>query len=207
MRRVLFGGSFDPFHNAHLAMVEACLRRWPTARCVLIPAASPPHKLSSRQLPFEHRLAMLTQLAGGLGERVEVSGLEARRPPPAYSIDTVRAFRATEPGRPGFLLGADSLSQLASWREYQALVGEARLIVVARPEVDLEAAFADLSGPLGEARVAQLRADRLEVAPSALSSTELRRRVAAGEELEGLIPEVILQYLERHRLLEGLARP
>lgn len=185
----LLGGSFDPVHNGHVALVRAALAGG-MDRVVLIPAAQAPLKPSAVRATAEDRLAML-RLAVEDCAGAEVSDIEIRRGGVNYTIDTVRALRAVHPDdRLFWIIGADQLARLGEWREAAALVREVEFLCAVRPGHELREP-ADLPG---------LRWRRLEGPEWNVSSTELRRRAAEGAELQGLMPNKTIEYLQGNRL-------
>ena len=138
-RIALFGGTFDPIHEGHLAVARAAERRFHFDEVHFIPAAHPPHKPASELLPFAHRFAMVALACAGQARFVP-SLAEANSNGPAagasYSVDTVRRFQR-EICRPGdqlyFLLGADSFLEIGTWKEYETLLGLCDFVVASRP--------------------------------------------------------------------------
>ena len=124
----IFGGTFDPVHRGHLAVARAALRRLKLDQLYFVPAGVPPHKQRRPRASFRHRFAML-RLATASEPRFAVSRLEASGV--HYSIDTVRRMkRALKPGdRLFFLIGIDAFSDIATWREVEALVRECEFVV------------------------------------------------------------------------------
>lgn len=215
---ILFGGSFNPFHNGHLRMCRAALEARPAAHLVLLPAGRPPHKAIPGLLPYEHRLAMLGAVARELGPRVHVSRLESDavrraeldRPtgelPPSYTCETLRRVRRRTDQPLSFLIGADSLRDLSKWARVPEILELAELLIIERPEVDTEAAFAGLSGFLPEPRIAELRRGLVAMAPHPASSTKIRALAAAGEAPDALdCPPAVRDYLTAHGLLDQLS--
>lgn len=183
----LFGGSFDPVHHGHLMLAELLREAERLQRIVFVPAWRSPHK-PRRGAPGVHRIAMLRLAVRG-NPAFRVSDIEMRRPGPSYTIDTVRTFARRWQQRPVLLLGGDALVDLPAWREYRALLREARIVVFARP------GFAP----------AKRRARRLglryhEPTLSTLSSTTVRARVRRGASIRYQVPEAVRRYIQRHRL-------
>jgi nicotinate-nucleotide adenylyltransferase len=191
----IYGGSFDPIHRAHLAVAEAARIGRDLDRVAFVPAASPPHKQGGCAASFEDRLAMVRlALEGRPG--LEVCDLEGRREGPSYTIDTVEALRRERPGdRFELLVGADMLADLPSWHRARELVSALPVVAFERPGEDLEAArdaFRAAFGPVG-----------LETVPVPLlevSSTEIRRRLAAGESAGPFLDPRVLEFLLRRGL-------
>lgn len=185
MRIGLLGGSFDPVHCGHLALAEAARDRLRLDRVLLVVAAGQPLKAGGAAAPAEDRYAMALLAVRGR-PRLEVSDLELRRPAPSYTVDTLRELRRGLP--PGteliLVLGADALADLPRWREVREVRRLARVVGCGRP---------GSAPPAG--------ADGLiEAATPDVSSTEVRRRVAAGEGLEGLVPDDVAAYIRERGL-------
>lgn len=190
-----YGGSFNPVHVGHLTLGRIIARSRGYARVMLIPAGDPPHKPRHPELaPASDRLQMCRLASAGYGD-VVVDDLEVRRAGPSYTIDTVRALRHRGIDRLGWLVGADWLADLPMWRSWEQLREEVEFLVARRPGVEID--FDRLP------RSVQFLRDRVVEAPLLdVSSTEIRRRVRAGESIKGLVhPDV-----ERFILGRGLYR-
>lgn len=174
MRVAVFGGSFNPPHVGH-AMVVAWLLWTDRADEVwLLPTWR--HAFDKPLAPFEVRVRACEALAGVVGERVRVETIEATLPAPSYTVNTLDALAARHPEH-GFRLvvGADVLAQAGEWRDWEGIVARYRPIVVGR----------------GDAAV--------EGAPTfpAVSSTEIRKRLAAGLPVDHLVPAAVLEAFRR----------
>lgn len=195
----LFGGSFDPVHNGHLALARCALEQATLDRVWLIPAAVQPHKPRGPVAPDADRLAMLRLAVAG-EPRLEASTLELDRGGMSYTIDTLRAARAAAPGAALLLLmGADTLHDLPQWREPGAVLALATPLVTARPG-EPEPNFTALAGLVPPDRLAEVRRLTLRVPPHDISSSEVRRRVAEGRTLEGLVPDAVAHYIAERGL-------
>ena len=116
MRLGLFGGTFDPIHLGHLILAEQCREACRLDRVWFVVAGAPPHKGGDRT-PVSHRIEMARIAIAG-HQAFEVSEIEARRPGPHYSVDTLEAVHRERPGDDlFFLIGADSLVDLPTWRD------------------------------------------------------------------------------------------
>jgi nicotinate-nucleotide adenylyltransferase len=191
----LFGGTFDPPHLGHLALAEHARDRLRLDQVRFIPAGRPPHKRGERITSAAGRVAM-TRLAVRGNPAFTVSTIETRRGGPSFTIETLRAVAAEAPGARLFLLmGADSLDDFANWREPEAILRLATLVVADRP-----GAGGRRVGVPGGRRVV-----RLDNAVLAVSSSLLRARVRAGRSVRYLVPDAVAAYIARHRLYRGRA--
>ncbi|WP_412067135.1 nicotinate-nucleotide adenylyltransferase [Rubrivirga sp. IMCC43871] len=188
----IFGGSFNPPHVGHLAVAEACAQAAGLDRVLWIPAATPPHKQDDPTLaPEAARLAMVRAAVEG-NPRFAVSDIEIARRGVSYTVDTLRQLAADGAGPLALIIGGDSLAGFPSWREPQAIVDLARLVVYRRPGdgVDLGA----LPGWLASALTV------VEGPSLAVSSTELRGRIASGRTVRYLVPDAVRALIEAERL-------
>jgi nicotinate-nucleotide adenylyltransferase len=199
MRLGVFGGSFDPVHLGHLLLAQCCQEQVRLDRVVFIPAGHAPHKPDAPRAGGADRVAML-QLALKDRPPWEISAIELDRGGRSYTVDTLRELRAQQPGAELYLLmGADSLADLPKWREPAAICELATPLAVRRagsPEPDY-GALAQLVAP---ARVAEIRGQQVEMPPAPISSSEIRRRIAAGEPWQDLVPAAVASYILEHRL-------
>lgn len=209
--RILYGGTFDPVHEGHLAIARA-VRDALDAPVWLMPAADPPHRAATAA-DATHRTRMLELACAG--ERgLKVDRRELARATPSYTIDTVRGLRA-DPAfgalRPlALVVGADAFVQLHAWRGPQALLDAAHLIVAERPGIDLDAAPPAALAALQAGRWAD-RPDALHDAPGGriyrlrqplhpASATAVRAQLAAGTSAPAWLPAAVAAYAARHGL-------
>ncbi|MCX7598823.1 MAG: nicotinate-nucleotide adenylyltransferase [Armatimonadetes bacterium] len=186
----LMGGTFDPIHVGHLVVAEEARTRFDLERVIFVPNNQPPHKKAYQVAQAEHRYAMCL-LATASNPFFEVSREELERPGPSYTIDTIRAFRARLGSEVElyFITGADAVLEIMTWREPEAILAEAHVVAVHRPGFDLQRLSAAI-GPEQGARILTMPMPGLEI-----SSTDLRRRVAAGESIRYLTPEAVVDYI------------
>lgn len=133
---VIFGGAFDPPHQAHRAMIEALLRHLPEVHVLVVPGQSPAVAGGGGKSPrasFEHRIAMCQELFGTLGARVTVDAIEGTLPTPNYTVNTLRELKHRWPQKQlGLLIGEDQVANFSQWREPNEILKIAGLAVVTR---------------------------------------------------------------------------
>ncbi len=193
----ILGGTFNPPHEGHVRCALQALAQLNLDRVLLMPVRVPPHKEAEDDPGIEHRLAMC-RLAVGDDERLGVSELELRRPGPSYTVDTLRALHEDEPARElAFILGADMARTLPQWREPTEILSLARLAVAERDGTAREEIRQALAELRGEDRV-----DFLDLPAIDVSSSALRERVAAGQSIDGLVPDAVAAYIAEHCLYQ-----
>ena len=189
----VFGGTFDPVHNGHVVAAVSSRHALVLDRVLVVPAREPWQKRDRDLAPAEDRFAMLHAAFDGI-DGIGLSRLELDRPGPTYTADTLEELSKGTPEPQLFLIvGADAAADLATWDRPEAIRSLATIVIVSR---------ADLAAPAAPGpgwRVEHVRIPALE-----LSSTDLRRRVAAGEPLEGLMPPGAVRCLRERGLYAGL---
>lgn len=209
MLEILYGGSFDPVHNGHLAVARTA-RDAVAARVLLMPAADPPHK-GPLHADARQRLAMLElAIDGEAGLGIEACELD--RDGPSYTVDTLHFLRAHRVGEAplAILVGADSFLSLPTWKEWHSLFDLAHILVAEREGSGLDAMLpAELAEAVG-GRWAH-SAEELHGAGGGLvmrlgqplrpeSASEVRGRIAAGGDWRALVPAAVADYIAGHRL-------
>lgn len=182
MRVGLFGGTFDPVHLGHLLVARAALEELELDRLTFLPAARSPFKPDAAPAPSALRLRMLRLALAG-ERRFDVDDREVRRGGVSYTVDTVRELIAHEflEATLFWLIGADHVITLPSWREAEALAGLVEFVVISRPgerAVELPPSF----------RLRPLRGW-----PLRLSSSEIRDRVRRGKSIRHLVPPAVAE--------------
>ena len=181
MRTAIFGGTFNPVHDAHLAMAREAADRWSLDRVLFIPAGNPPHKHADTA--YEHRFRMV-ELACAADPRFIASRLEEGSEK-SYSIHTTEKVKA-EGGAVFFIIGSDAFAEIQTWHCWQDVIRAVEFIVVARPGHQI------ISPP-------GARVHRLDTVESPVSSSAIRDALARGETPADLPPTVV-DYIRAHRL-------
>lgn len=187
----LFGGSFDPVHDAHLALARIARDHLGLDELRWIPAGEPWQK-AHRLAPARDRVAMV-ELAIAGEPRFALDRSEVERLGPSYTLDTVRAAQALEPAAQWWLvIGQDQYARLHTWRGWTELLARVTLAVAGREGV--------LPQPSTEVAAVPHRAVPLPLPAMAISSTALREAIAAGRGLDGMVPAAVARYIESHHL-------
>ncbi len=183
------GGTFDPVHHGHLVAASEVQSMFDLDEVVFVPTGQPWQKAGKRVSPVEHRYLM-TVIATASNPRFTVSRVDIDRPGRTYTIDTLRDLRDERPGAEMFFItGADALAQILSWKDADELFELAHFIGVTRPGHELS----DRGLPGGGVTLQ-------EVPAMAISSTDCRTRVAAGEPVWYLVPDGVVQYINKYGL-------
>jgi len=190
-RAALFGGSFDPVHKAHVALAHAALDGLGLDEVRWVPSGNPWQKQAVRALtPAAHREAMV-RLAIQDEPRFTLDRCEIQRPGPSYTLDTVRELQAREPGTQWFLLiGQDQYANLHTWAQWPELLQRVALAVANRPGVLKPVAPEVLRFPHRAVPLPMLD----------IAATDIRARVAAGQDIAHLVPPAVAHYIDRHGL-------
>jgi nicotinate-nucleotide adenylyltransferase len=208
-RRIgILGGTFDPIHVGHVDVAENAQRALALPCMTLVTSNIPPHRPQPHASAF-HRFAMVA-LTVQDRPSWRAADLELLLDAPSYTARTLDRFHelgfaATELF---FVLGADAFAEIASWRDYPALLDRAHFVVVSRPGIPVQTLRERVPG--ASSRMAEPPIDALDFArpliilisaPTAdVSSTAIRQRVAAGESIAGLVPPRVQQHIEQHGL-------
>lgn len=178
MRLALFGGTFDPIHNAHLTVAREAADQFQLDQVWFVPAAHPPHKSGQSSAGYEDRYRM-TELACQADRRFHASRLE-EGDQKSYTIDTIERVRASGE-QPYFIIGADAFADITSWHRWRELLPQTDFIVVTRPGHHYTA-------PAGA------RVHRLDTVALPVSSSEIRRRLATGQ-ISTHLPDSVATYI------------
>jgi nicotinate-nucleotide adenylyltransferase len=189
----ILGGSFDPVHAGHLIVGQEIAELLGLDVLYYVPCRQPPHKPDRTLAPQHQRLRMLLASTRD-NPRFAVSDVELNREGPSYSVDTLRTYRAILGSRSElyFVVGMDSLAEIQTWREPQAILELARVVAMGRPGVRADAALPEF------------RRETLMVAVTQvdISSSRIRRFVREGRSIRYLVPDGVAGYIQK----EGLYR-
>ncbi len=193
MRLGVMGGTFDPIHHGHLVAASEVQSLFGLDEVVFVPTGQPWQKATQDVSPAEDRYLM-TVIATASNPRFTVSRVDIDRPGPTYTIDTLRDIRAERPGAELFFItGADALAEILSWKDSELLFDLAHFIGVTRPGHELS-----------DKGLPEHRVTLQEVPAMAISSTDCRARVAGGEPVWYLVPDGVVQYINKYRLYSGV---
>ena len=192
-RRIgLFGGTFDPPHEAHVALARLALTELSLDELRWIPAGEPWQKARAIT-PAAHREAMV-RLAMGDEPRFLLERCEVRRHGHSFTLDTVRELQAARPGAEWFLIiGQDQFANLHTWRDWRELLARVSLAVANRPGVVRE--------PHADVQAAARHVVPLPMLD--IASTDIRARVAAGQDITALVPAGVARYIEANHLYQS----
>lgn len=193
----IFGGSFNPIHNGHLIIARDAMKHFNFTEVLFVPCNQPSHKANILVSPA-HRLAML-ELALREEAGFKLSDVDIRRGGVTYSIDTVRDLKRERPEADlSFIIGSDTLRELYQWHAIDELFALCRFAVMVRPGFDPEAMPEDLGlAPSWRDRLFQ---NTVMGGQSAISSSEIRKRIAKGISIKHMVPREVEAYIADHAL-------
>jgi nicotinate-nucleotide adenylyltransferase len=191
----ILGGMFNPPHLGHLALARAAASELGLDVVMLTPVLIPPHKPVKRDPGADHRLRMC-QLAVQGEQHLDVCTLELERSGPSYTVDTLRSIHASHPDAElTLILGADMARTLGSWREPQEILKLVRLAIAEREDTSRSDVLEALTALGGDTRACFVDMPRLDI-----SSSLVRKRLTAGEAIEGLVGVEVADYVAEHHL-------
>lgn len=214
-RIAIYGGTFDPVHVGHIEVAKRVSELFEIDELLFVPAQVAPHKLTRPVTPAIHRYAMLV-LATQEHDGMRVSTFELEAPNRRYTVDTLTHFRSQLDGSAElfFVMGADSWSEITSWREWEKLLSLVNHIVVTRPGYDLDfdlvtssvrSRIVDLRGSQQVADAVKASGEKIfftDVVMLENSATEIRRALRDGDftRLSMLVPHSVANYIRKYEL-------
>lgn len=206
VRYGIYGGAFDPIHVGHLLLAESCLRQAKLERIFFVPTGVSPHRSGKENYctSAEDRLNMIESAITGYEEFL-VSRYEIDRQETSYTVETLQYFHRTfaliEP-QFFLLMGADMFNDLPNWHAAGEICKLALPLVVTRPETP-SPYFAGLSGIVSTDYLEEIRQSAVSMPQIGISSTQIRRQVAAGESIRFQVPRSVESYIAFHRLYQS----
>ena len=196
---ILFGGSFDPIHLAHVNIASQCAQEKELAKVIFIPAKRSPLKDSKTIANSCHRSNMIKIAIDGHDD-FEFSDYELNRTPPSYSIHTVEYFKNLyKESNLFWLAGVDILEDLPKWYRIQDLFSMCSFILTARPSFDFSA-LKNVADVLGNNIADSIEKNIIEVAPMDISSSAIRNKISCGIDVSEYLNEEVYQYIQAHDL-------
>jgi len=194
------GGTFDPIHHGHLVAAEEARWQFGLDSVVFVPTGQPWQKPFG-VTPAEDRYQM-TLIATASNPAFTVSRLEIDHEGPTYTVDTLRRLRdqQDEDTRLFFITGADAVLQILTWKEPDQVLALAEFIAATRPSFDLDRLVNQVPGAAG-------RVHRMDIPALAISSSDIRARVARGAPIQYLVPDGVARYIHQHALYRTAPGP
>lgn len=212
MKRIAFyGGSFDPVHNAHLALARAVVEQFELDEFVFVPAFHAPHKVRKKPTSAYDRYAMLCLLTANR-PNISVSKIEIEMPEKPYSVETLTRIKAELTGdKIFFVIGADSWMDIKTWREWQTVLLMTNVIVMTRPgyEVGFDHVTDEIRNRIIDLRDHDLNErmpaeDRIFVSDAVnldVSATEVRRKIREVDaSWRDDVPKEVANYIEKYQI-------
>ena len=191
LRLGVMGGTFDPIHHGHLVAASEVAAALGLDQVIFVPTGEPPQKPNVTNSEDRY---LMTVIATASNPRFNVSRVDIDRDGPTYTVDTLRDIQAEYPGAELFFIsGADAITQILSWKDFDELWKAAKFVAVSRPGHTMQ--LPDLA-PDDAIEV-------LEVPALSISSTDVRERAANGEPVWCLVPDGVVQYINKHNLYRG----
>lgn len=196
LRIGIMGGTFDPIHYGHLVTAEEALVQFNLDRVVFMPTGHPVRKTHRTVTPAEHRYLM-TVIATASNPDFEVSRLEVDRPGATYTVDTMLQLRDIHGPQAElyFITGADAVWEILTWKDSDRLAGVCTFIAATRPGYDLSRFSAE--------DASRMHIEFMEVPALAISSTDIRERIAERRPVRYLLPEAVATYIAKNDLYPG----
>jgi nicotinate-nucleotide adenylyltransferase len=205
----ILGGTLDPIHMGHIETAVAARTALGLDRVIILPSHVPPHRIHQPLASPYHRFAM-TALAVNGREGLTASDAELCAPGPSYTADTLTRLHAAGlgPSQIFFITGADAFAEIATWNRYPQVLDLSHFVVVSRPGHPASGMSARLPELVDRMLPAEAAATPprwpaiflLDARTPDVSSTEVRRRISAGEPLTGLVPRAVETHIVQHNL-------
>jgi len=189
-RMGILGGTFDPPHLGHIALAESAIVELSLNKVLFIPARIPPHKSSISVTPESNRFEMLS-LAVSEYPNFDITDMEFKRSGKSYTYETVLELKKLYPENElFFIIGADNILEMESWYKPDGLISMINFAAANRPGFDPSGKFKD-------------KVKMFEMKPYDLSSTEIRAKIASGDDVAGFLHPAVNDYINKHRLYKA----
>lgn len=188
----LMGGTFDPVHNGHLAIINSFLQSGYLKRLIVVLTPNPPHKKGRQLTEYSHRLNMLKLALNNIPD-LSISEIEKNLPTPSYTVNTVAYLKEKNPGKAIYLcIGEDSLHEFKTWYQWQRILEMCSLLVARRPgsQNSKESIPKDL----------QEHSVFIDHEPVKISSSRIRKKIMAGSDVSSILPDDVYRYIQKHNL-------
>ncbi|ADD02134.1 nicotinate-nucleotide adenylyltransferase [Thermoanaerobacter sp. CM-CNRG TB177] len=198
LRLGIMGGTFDPIHYGHLVTAEAVRAEFKLDKVIFVPAGNPPHKVKRKVTDKKHRYLM-TILATITNPFFEVSTIEIDREGYTYTIDTIKEFKKIYGDKTQlyFITGADAVLEILTWKSADELLKMCNFVAATRPGVEGDRIDEELN------KIRKFYGNviyKVTVPSLAISSTDIRERVAGGRPIKYLLPESVERYIQKYGL-------
>lgn len=198
---LIFGGTFDPPHRAHTILPPLAAQQLGCARVIYIPTSINPLKLATPPTPAEHRLAMLRLAVGDIAA-AEINTLELDRTEPSYTVDTLGELRQHlgSPNTLRLLIGSDQALDFKRWKDWRRVLELAAPAVMLRPPYDRALFLAQLRESFDADEIERWDQWIVDLPRMDINATDIRQRLANGEDLDELLPPAVAAYIDTHEL-------
>jgi nicotinate-nucleotide adenylyltransferase len=193
MKIGILGGTFDPPHNGHLAVAEACLKELELDEIMFLPANQNPIKPANSTTAAKARLQMVRRLIEGQ-DRMSVSDMEITRGGKSYAVDSLEELQVAQPAEYWFIVGTDAAKSLPKWKNPNRLVKLCRIAIVTRPTTTESEILVRLP-TLWKSDI-----DFVRMTPVDISSTLIRDNIAKGRDISRLTPKAVEDYVRENKL-------
>lgn len=213
----IFGGTFDPFHYGHLNSILTVAERFDLDKVHVVPTDVSPLRVQTDGPGREHRLAMLKRGVAGQEDRIMVDPREMDRGGVSYTIDTINSLLADKSdATPVLIIGMDQFIKFDQWREFDRILSLVDLVVTSRPGMELPYSLDDWPLPVRalvadfDGKQAILKNGRVvsfvQLEDVEASGTEIRKKLRLGQNVHGLVPPGVDEYIRENKLYESVQR-
>lgn len=196
----ILGGTFNPIHVGHLVMAEEVCKCHNLSKVIFVPTNIPPHKYTEDLADTHHRYRMVKEAISG-NDKFAASDMEIKREGKSYTIDTVQEIlhSSKEDSEIYLIMGADSLEELEIWKDVKKLSRLCHFVIVNRPGYSTNVSNR-LADAIGKEKVLDIERLRIEIEPVGVSSTEIRKKLKGGADINGLVSPCVDVYIREYGL-------